>query len=111
MVTFLKILFASLCLYMAYVVISTSADSNLFNEWSKLAQIPWMTATIKDFYANTVVIFVWIAYKEQTMASRLVWLLLIVGLGSIAVTLYVLIQLFKLQPGDTPERVLLRARG
>jgi len=111
MLTFLKVLFALLCLFMTYVVITTSIQSNLIDEWPKLAQIPWMSATIKDFYANTIVIFAWIAYKEQKIVSRLVWLVLIVGLGSIAVTLYVLIQLFKLKPGDAPERVLLRARA
>ena len=106
--SFLKILLGILCCYMTYVVVSTSIQSNLIAEWSNLAQIPWMTATLKDFYANTLVIFLWIAYKEQGMLARIVWLLLIVGLGSIAVTAYVLLQLFKLKPGESTEKILLR---
>ncbi len=108
MITFLKILFGALCAYMVYVVVSTSLESNLLQEWSYLGSIPWMTATLKDFYANTVVLFSWVAYKEQSYAQKLLWLVLFVCLGSIAVTFYVLLQLFKLKPGEGIEAVLLR---
>jgi len=108
MVNFLKVVLGALCLYMIFVVISTSLESNLISEWPKLAQIPWMSATIKDFYTNTFVLFLWIAYKERSMAMRILWLFLIVGLGSIAVTAYVLIQLFALNPGEPAEQILLR---
>jgi hypothetical protein len=111
MITFLKVLFGALCAYMVYVVISTSIESNLFQEWSYLGSIPWMTATLKDFYANTVVLFSWVAYKEGSSAQKLLWLVLFVCLGSIAVTFYVLLQLFKLKPGQGVESVLLRAPG
>lgn len=108
MITFLRILFVSLFVYMVYVVISTSIESNLFREWSYLGSIPWMTATLKDFYTNTVVLFSWVAYKERSYAQKLLWLILFVCLGSIAVTFYVLVQLFKLKPGEEIESVLLR---
>ena len=101
-------LLGGLCCYMIYVVVSTSIESNLIAEWSNLGRIPWMAATLKDFYTNTLVIFLWIAYKERSMLARIVWLLLIVGLGSIAVTAYVLLQLFRLKPGDSAEKILLR---
>lgn len=39
-ITFLKVLFAALCAYMIYIVISTSVESNLFKEWSYLGSIP-----------------------------------------------------------------------
>ena len=108
MVTFLKILFSILCLYMIYVTVTTSLESNLLKEWSNLAQIPWMAATLKDFYINVTVIFAWVAYKERSVGSKILWLVLLVGLGSIATTAYVLLQLFRLQPGEGIERVLLR---
>lgn len=108
MTTFLKILFSLLCVYMIYVVVSTSIESNLFNEWSYLGSIPWMTATLKDFYVNIIVLFAWVAYKERSHALKAVWLVLFVCLGSIAVTFYVLLQLFKLKPGEGIDKVLLR---
>jgi Protein of unknown function (DUF1475) len=108
MKNFLKALFIALCVYMIYVTITTSLRSNLIEEWPALAQIPWMAATVKDFYINTIVIFTWIAYKERSIGARVLWLILLVGLGSIAVTGYILLQLFKLKQGDSVEKILLR---
>jgi hypothetical protein len=104
----LKALFAVLFVYMIYTVITTSLQSNLFAEWSYLGSIPWMRATLIDFYTNIVVLWAWVAYKETSWAVRLLWLVLFVCLGSITVTLYVLIELFRLKPGEGIERVLLR---
>ncbi len=107
--TLLITLFSALCLYMIYTVISTSLESNLFKEWSYLGSIPWMRATLIDFYTNIAVLFAWVVYKERSWIVRAVWLVLFVGLGSIGVTVYVLVQLFRLKPGDGIEHVLLRA--
>jgi len=104
----LKILFSALSLFMVYMVVSTSLESNLIKEWSFLGSIPWMRATLFDFYANIIVLYAWVVYKEVGWFSRVLWLLLFVGLGSITVTLYVVIQLIKLKPGEGIEHVLLR---
>jgi hypothetical protein len=104
----LKILFSALSLFMVYVVISTSLESDLIKEWSFLGSIPWMRATLIDFYVNILVLYAWVVYKEVGWMSRIVWLILFVGLGSITVTLYVVIQLMKLKPDEGIEHVLLR---
>jgi hypothetical protein len=104
----LKILFSALSLFMVYNVVSTSLESNLIKEWSFLGSIPWMRATLFDFYTNIIVLYAWVVYKEISWYSRIIWLLLFVGLGSITVTLYVVIQLMKLKPGEGIEYVLLR---
>jgi hypothetical protein len=109
MINFLKILFSILFVYMVYTVASTSIESNLFKEWSYLGSIPWMKATLVDFYTNTVVLFAWVAYKERNLGIKALWLVLFVCLGSIAVTFYVLLQLFGLKQGEGIEKVLLRA--
>ena len=82
------------------MVISTSMSSNLFKEWDFLGSIPWMRATLWDFYANVTVIFFWLCYKEKSVLLKIIWLILLVALGSIASCAYVLIQLFKLKPGE-----------
>jgi cytochrome c biogenesis factor len=104
----LKILFSALSLFMVYMVVSTSLESNLIKEWSFLGSIPWMRATLFDFYTNIIVLYAWVVYKEMGWMSRIVWFILFVGLGSITVTLYVVIQLMKLKPGEGIEHVLLR---
>lgn len=100
LITTLKILFTLLFIWMCYTVISTSMENNLFKQWSFLGGIPWMRATLWDFYANVTVIFLWVAYKENSIAARIIWLLLLLALGSIASCAYVLIQLYRLKPGD-----------
>jgi len=97
------VIFSMLFVYIVYTVISTSIESNLFKEWDFLASIPWMKATLIDFYINTIVIFSWMSFREKNWQVRFMWLLLFVFLGSIATTFYVLIQLFKL---DKDERVI-----
>ena len=100
MITALKIFFSLLFIWMCYVVISTSMHSNLFAQWSFLGSITWMRATLWDFYANVTAIFLWVCYKEKSVFLKIIWLLLLVALGSIATCAYVLIQLFKLKPGE-----------
>lgn len=67
-----------------------------------------MRATLFDFYTNTVVLFAWVVYKDRSLGVKALWLILFVGLGSIAVTFYVLLQLFKLKQGEGIDKVLLQ---
>ncbi len=108
MITFLKIVFSLVLVFMCYQVISTSLESNLFEQWDFLATIPWMRATLWDFYANVLVIFIWVCYKECTVFSKLIWLVLLVCLGSIASCVYVLIQLFKLKKEDSLRELFIK---
>lgn len=100
MIYALKIIFSALLIWMIYIVVSTSLESNLFTEWDFLGSIPWMRATLWDFYTNALIIYLWIAYKESGILLKIVWLLLMFFLGSIASCAYVLIELFRLQPGE-----------
>ncbi len=104
----LIILFSALFIWVTYTVVDTSLQSNLFKEWDYLMSIPWMQATLWDFYANIFVLLVWVYYKEPTLLMKGLWTVLFITLGSIAVAGYVLIQLFRLNPGDGLEKVLLR---
>ncbi len=111
MITTLKIFFSLLFVWMCYQVISTSIHSNLFKEWDFLGSIPWMRATLWDFYANVTAIFLWVCYKEKNIALKIIWLLLLVALGSIATCGYVLIQLFKLKPGEGLKELFIKKNG
>ncbi len=102
-------LFTTLFLWIVYIVISTSIVSNLFTEWDSLKSIPWMQATLWDFYANIAVLLVWIYYRESNIAAKGLWTILFITLGSIGVTGYVLLQLFRLKPGDGLEKILVKS--
>ena len=106
----LRAIFIVIFLSMTYVVVSTSFESNLFREWPTLAAIPWMAATLKDFYATTAILAVWVLYKERSPARGIGWTLLFVVFGSIASSAYVLIQLFTLPPGAGVEALFQKNR-
>lgn len=86
-------------------------QSNLFKEWNFLGSIPWMRATLWDFYANVIVIYLWVCYKEKGILAKLIWLILLVALGSIASCAYVLIQLFRLKPGEGLKEFFSKQNG
>ena len=100
MINFLKVLFSVVFVWMCYEVISTCLSDNLFNEWHYLGAIPWMRATLWDFYANILVIYIWVCYKEKSWGLKILWLILLFCLGSIASCAFVLIQLFRLKPDE-----------
>ena len=106
MVTFLKIFLSVVWLFMVYMVIATSLESSLFKEWDFLGSIPWMRATLWDFYANILVIYLYVLYREKNIAIKLLWLVLFFTLGSIGSIGYVLIQLFGLKEGEGVNKIL-----
>jgi hypothetical protein len=110
MIRVLRIVFLTLFLYVGYTVIATSLKSNLFTEWSTLAAIPWMGATLKDFYALMAPLLLWMWYREASTASRVAWTFAFILLGSIGTSGYILLQLLKL-PADAPVRALLVREG
>ena len=71
---------------------------------------PWFIATLVDTYLAFFTFWVWVAYKESSNLMRAVWLVLIFGLGNIAIAGYMLWQLYKLPPGGGAEQLLLRRR-
>mmetsp|Transcript_25682 Transcript_25682/g.64808 ORF Transcript_25682/g.64808 Transcript_25682/m.64808 type:complete len:156 (-) Transcript_25682:179-646(-) len=69
---------------------------------------PWMTATLVDIYIAFLCCYAWIFYKERSWLARGLWLLAVLSTGSIAITAYVVLQLLRLPPGSSVERLLLR---
>jgi hypothetical protein len=108
MKTVLKLLFATIFLWMTVLTIRTSLAVSLWDAWDSFAANPWAVATLYDAYFGFTTFFVWVAYKESNIWFRLLWLVLIMGLGNIAMSLYVLIQLFRLKPDQPAEAVLWR---
>lgn len=99
-VAILKVVFIVILIWVTYQVVMTSLESNLFKEWDFLGSIPWMRATLWDFYANLFVIYLWVLYKERNIGVKVFWFVLLFCLGSIGTCIYVLIQLFKLKPEE-----------
>jgi len=106
---FLKLLFGSIFLWMTVTTVRTSLGASLWAAWPSYAANPWAVATLYDAYFGFLTFYVWVAYKESSARSRVLWFVAIMGLGNIAISLYMLIQLMRLQP-DEPAEAILRRR-
>ena len=71
---------------------------------------PWFVATLFDTYFGFLWFWLWIACKETSNPARLVWLVLVLATGNMAMAAYALIQLWKLPANATIEDFLLRQR-
>ncbi len=111
MILFLRLLFALVLGAMVAVTAFASLDRGVFEAVGQLWPDPWFRATLADAYFGFLTVYVWIAYKERSFAARALWFLLLICLGNIAIAFYLLIQLFRLKPGDPFEKLLLRSTG
>lgn len=71
---------------------------------------PWFIATLADAYFGFLWFWLWVAYREVRWTSRLGWLVLILGLGNMAMAAYALLTLIRLPRGAGIEQFLLRPR-
>lgn len=92
----LQVLFGAIFAAMIVVTVQAGQAQSLWEAWPSYAANPWAVATLWDAYCGFVTFFVWVCYKERAFLWRAVWFVLIMGLGNIAMSLYVLIQLQKL---------------
>jgi hypothetical protein len=90
------------------MTIRATLHASLAEAWPSYKANPWAMATLYDAYAGFITFFVWVAYKEGSLWKSMVWLVLILGLGNIAMSLYVLIQLFRLKADEPASRILRR---
>ena len=105
---FLKLLFAAIFIWMVFFTIKTSLEESLWAAMPAYAKNPWAMATLYDAYCGFITFFVWVAYKETAWLPRILWFVLIMALGNIAMSAYVLIELFRLHPEEGVECLLKR---
>ena len=102
-------IFAGLVLAgMLLVTTVASLDRGVFAAGAELWPDPWFKATLADAYFGFLTVYLWIAYKENSLGRRILWLFLLLTLGNIAIAGYLMFQTFRLRPGDGVEELLLR---
>ena len=109
MIWFLRILFTVILGSMLGVTTWASLQVSLFAIPRSVGAHPWFIATLFDTYWAFITFYVWLAYKETSWVSRVLWLLAIVLLGNIAMATYCLILLWRVSADARMEQVLLRS--
>jgi Protein of unknown function (DUF1475) len=71
----------------------------------------WTIATIMDAYCGFLIFYVWVVFKERGALARSGWFLAIMLLGNMATSVYLLIQLARLDPEQPVSSILWRSHG
>ena len=93
---------------MLAVTTYASLDRSILSVGSQLTADHWFQATLADAYFGFLTFYVWVAYKEPVIWQKLLWFVLIMLLGNIAMSAYVLIQLWEWEPEQGIEHLLVR---
>lgn len=106
--TGLKIVFSVILLGMLAVTTIASLERSVLEAAADLWHDAWFRATLADAYFGFLVIYLWIAYKERTGSRRILWFVLVMTLGNLAIATYFLIQLFRLPAAARAQDLLVR---
>lgn len=108
MKTALKLLFAAIFVVMVTVNVRAALAMDIRDSFPLFGANPWAVATLYDAYCGFLTFWVWVAYKERAPWSRGLWFLLVMGLGNVAMSAYMLKELFKLKPEEPVWNLLQR---
>lgn len=107
-IVLLRLLFGAILLFMIGATVKTSRKISLWEGGGVVLREPWALMTLFDAYFGFITFYVWVAYKERRGLMRVVWFLLIMLLGNIAMSFYMLLQLFRVPADGKVRDVLLR---
>ncbi len=109
MLLFLRLLFIGIFAAMLWVTSWASVGQPL-GEFiaGPVIRDRWVVATLLDAYFAFIAFFVWVAWKETTLALRVLWFIAIILWGNLAMSLYLLVELFRISRLDELDQVFTR---
>jgi hypothetical protein len=108
MIYLLRALFILVLLSMVIVTSWAGMHTSLFDIPPDVRRHPWFIATLFDAYWGFVTFYVWVAWKEHSLVPRVLWFIAIIALGNIAMSLYLLRELFRAPAHEPLEAVFAR---
>lgn len=109
MVWFLRCLFIAVLGSMLAVTSWASVQQSLSSfAHSATFRNPWVIATLFDAYWAFIAVFVWVAWKEQSLAARVLWFISLIALGNLAIAVYFLRELFAIPADSSLDPVFMR---
>ena len=83
-----------------YAALAGKEGINVIKGFETVCSEPWGLATMFDAYFGFLAFWLYVAWREQTVASRFGWFVALMLLGNFAIAAYALICLFKAK-GET----------
>ena len=110
MILFLRVLFLGVLAVMTWGTIRASLAHSMFNIPSAVTGNPWFQVTLFDAYFAFLSFCVWIAWKEQRLAARILWVITVLLWGNFAIATYMLIELFRIPANGSLDEIFTRKR-
>lgn len=111
MKAFLGVLFSVVLISMIWVTAWAGNQCPLFAVPRPVATHPWFIATLFDAYWGFVTFYLWVAYKQTSLAAKVAWFLAIMSLGNIAMSAYCLAELVQAPRKELFPEILTARRG
>ncbi len=108
MILLLRLLYAAIFAAMVAITIWAAYHENILMIPPLVLNDPWFKATLFDAYFAFLSFFLWICYREKLLLTKVLWFFAVVFLGNIAMSLYVLIALYRLKPGDGADKLFAK---
>ena len=108
MLWFLRFLFIVVLGSMLSVTSWASLRVSIFAIPRDVFTHPWFIATLFDAYFGFLTFYVWQAWKEQSLAARVLWFVAVMLLGNLAMSIYVLVELFRINESAQLAEVITR---
>ena len=80
---------------MTAVLIYGFTAGDFGSDGSRLLQNPWGLVSMVDLYTGFILFSMWIIYREKSLISSLIWVVLMMVLGFFTGSLYIFLALFK----------------
>ncbi len=110
MLWFLRALFVIIFGAMSSLIVWASLNQPIFGIPREVFTNPWFVATLFDAYFAFITFYVWVAWKEQSMGARMLWLPVVLLWGNFAMAIYMIIELFRIDHIDQLGEVFSKPR-
>jgi len=101
MILLLRIVFALILAVMAWGTVRASLDQALFDIPPEVYGNPWFQVTLFDAYFAFFTFYVWVAWREQSLAARVLWFVTMMLWGNFAMATYMLVALGQVSRNDS----------
>lgn len=110
MILSLRLLFISVLVTMAWGTVRATLAHGMFSIPAAVTSNPWFQVTLLDAWFAFLTACIWVAWKEQRLAARILWVLGILLWGNFAIATYMLVELFRLPVSGSLDELFTRKR-
>jgi hypothetical protein len=111
MLWFLRLLFVGIFAAMSALIAWASLEQPIFGIPREVFTNPWFVATLFDAYFAFITFYVFVAWKEQSIGARVLWLPVVLLWGNFAMAVYMLVELFRIDHTDRLKEVFTQQRA